>query len=482
MLVSGNADMIAHSVAADILKYEITASDGSTYRVSVAFGESSGIPDDAELVVVELSDNAAEDKSAEEGLLEYDDCVKQSALALNRAPSSLSFARAFDITIKDPVTGAELQPEKDVRVSIELLDDNLRSYANVEVVHIPDAGEKAEVMDSSVNGETVRFDTEGFSVYVLVGSDDQPVPVWMFNFMVYDSTIGTYMDYGMPQSVKNGEKMIVPHPVSDDTKEFAGWYEDADTNTAEIEFAGEPFDFDNIPVFTEDGATTLYARFVDYAYVVFHDRFNADAGVWPIANTRRAEIVTSVDPVTGVETTGATIAIGDLSVTYTGSESMAFCGWSTTPITTPGVYRDPDTMVEYAIPSDEIFVTGVVHLYPVFRSVHWLSYYTAQSGLGAAYVPECFIYDGEGLASPLPTTSRDGYVFEGWYTGTLVTTTVDGNTVETVNYGRKVTDADGNLADGAIPYLPAPDGGVSVTQMKLRLSANATLYAKWSAT
>lgn len=485
MLVSGNADMLAYSVIADKISHEITASDGQTYRITVTYDKNSGIPDDAELVVFELFDDGSFAKAGNgsESGTSYGECIDKSAKALNRAPVNLALARAFDIFLKDPATGEELQPTGDVNVSIELLDDDLTNYASVEVVHIPDdENEKAEVMDVAVDDGAVAFATEGFSVYVLVGTDSSAVPVWMYNFKIYDTTIGTYVDYGTPQSVKNGEKPIIPHPSSDDTREFKGWYEDADTNTAEIEFVGEPFDFDNVPVFTEDGATTLYARFVDYAYVVFHDHYDAENGVWPIAYTRRAELVTAEDPDTHVETTSATIRIDDLTVNYTGGDSLAFCGWSRTPVTTPGVFRDPDTAIEYAIKSDSVTVDGTTHLYPIFRSVHWLTYYTAQSGLGAEYISSTHIFDGEGLAAPLPTPSREGYVFEGWYTGTLVTSVVDGQTVETVNYGRKVSDKFGNLSDGAIPYLNSPDGGVSVIQSKLRLSANATLYAMWSAT
>ena len=440
----------------------LNATDGRRYQISVCYDTDSGIPEDAQLAVSELREGGAE----------YMEYVSRSTETLGLAAEDLTLARAFDIALLDPVTGEKFQPEGTVKVSIRLRNTEL--YGTPEILHFGDGVEK---LDCALNGKALEFETGSFSVYVLIDSNDQRVPLWAYSFYIWDDS--TYLQYGTTQFVKNGEKPTVPQPVSEGTEEFAGWYE----NIAEtgIQLAEDPYDFDNIPIFTEDGATNLYARFTEHAYVVFHGQYDAGSGVWPVAYTRRAQLSAGVDPGTGAETKTGTVRIDDLSASYTGSESMAFCGWSYTEVRTPGVYRDPDTLVDYAIADPEITVTGETHLYPIYKPIHWLTYYSAQSGLSASYVPPVYLFNGEGLSAPLPTASREGYEFQGWYTGTLVTENVGGETVETVYYGSQVTDAAGSLYNDSIPFLTAEDGGVRVSFGELYLNADATLYAKWGA-
>ena len=141
---------------------KLTASDGNEYLVTVTYDNTSGIPENAELYVSEIK----------EGDAGYDEYVAQSASVLGQKPENLAFARPFDITLKNPETGEEYQPNEAVQVSIQLLKDNLDNYANVDVVHIPGGdGEEAQVMDTTVHGEAVEFETDGFSVYVLIASN-----------------------------------------------------------------------------------------------------------------------------------------------------------------------------------------------------------------------------------------------------------------------------------------------------------------------
>ena len=107
-----------------------------------------------------------------EGEAGYDEYVAQSAAALGKNPENLAFARPFDITLKNPQTGEEYQPNEAVQVSIQLLKDSLNNYANVDAVHISDGtGETAQVMDTTVHVEAVEFAADGFSVYVLIASN-----------------------------------------------------------------------------------------------------------------------------------------------------------------------------------------------------------------------------------------------------------------------------------------------------------------------
>ena len=147
-------------VVSTVLRQMLTASDGNDYLVTVSYDNTSGIPSDAELYVSEIK----------KGKAGYEEYVAQSAATLGEKPENLAFARPFDITLRNPRTGGECQPNGNVAVTIELLNDDLNHYASVDVVHIPDGtGKDARVMDSTVHGGSVAFKTNGFSVYVLTG-------------------------------------------------------------------------------------------------------------------------------------------------------------------------------------------------------------------------------------------------------------------------------------------------------------------------
>ena len=146
------------AVAQTVKEKIVTASDGKEYIVKVTYDNLSGIPFDAELSVKEI-------KKGEAGYKKY---VAATAEALGEKPGDLTFARAFDIKLKNPKTGKEYQPANEVTVSVKLLKDDLDKYENLDVVHIPDgAGKKAEVLENTVQKKAIEFASNGFSVYVI---------------------------------------------------------------------------------------------------------------------------------------------------------------------------------------------------------------------------------------------------------------------------------------------------------------------------
>lgn len=460
------------------LEKTITASDGNTYRISVTYDAAAGLPRDAELYVTEIL----------EGDARYEEYVAQSAAALGVTPENLAFARAFDITLENPRTGEEYQPNGSVQVSIELLMEDLNRYASVDVIHISDvASEDAQVMETTIYGEAVRFETSGFSVYVLTGSNGEIVtPQCTYTFYVPDPDRPEgYKEYSFTDSegrtifgqiITSGDELFVPVPTSTDNAVFAGWYQGSMAGGT-LTLESEPYDFENITI-TENSAVDLYAVYTNYATVIFHDQYDSESGTFPVAFTRREELVTTGEGDAAVAS--ATVKISDLSTTYTssGSSNMAFFAWSETPITTPGAEYDDNGNPVTAISTDAegcITVTEEKHLYPIFRGVHRLTYYAAQSGKGADYVPPADYFAGEVIPVPLPVTSMEGFTFDGWYTGTLTTTTEGDNTVEIVNYGSQITNSDGSLVSSA------DDAGAYISSGKLYLRADTTLYAHWTA-
>ncbi|MBQ9329498.1 MAG: hypothetical protein IJ221_00700, partial [Oscillibacter sp.] len=140
-------------VAQTVLEKTITASDGSVYRITVAYDDTAGLPADTQLAVSEVP----QDTEA------YADYIARGAEPLGVDADSLTFLRVFDIAILDPATGEHCQPETEVTVTIRLLQDTVDSQ--VSVVHF---GAEAEVLDADVEGDAVRFQTSGFSAYAIV--------------------------------------------------------------------------------------------------------------------------------------------------------------------------------------------------------------------------------------------------------------------------------------------------------------------------
>ena len=114
--------------------------------------------------------------------------MEKTAETLGKDAESFAFAHAFDIKLVDPESGEKYQPNKDVKVSIELLTEDLTENDELAVVHFKgdvngeteNQGEKGEsntekpsettpeVIDATVNRDgVVEFETDGFSVYVI---------------------------------------------------------------------------------------------------------------------------------------------------------------------------------------------------------------------------------------------------------------------------------------------------------------------------
>ena len=247
LLVSMGGDLGLYALAQRnpvVLTRVLTASDEQTYVITVSCEGDESFPEDAELLVSELL--APEDGTeAAEGEYTYGDYVEQAAEALDYAPEALSTARVFDISMVDRASGAELQPSGTVKVSIRLLEENLRKEDSIGVVHF---GEEPEVLASSLRGEDIEFETGGFSVYVVLKHEgDQPVvtPRVEFHFLSQNYTeVGTavysapgyefvnkHLDYQISQILTNGEglEMIANPPNKKDAggneaSFFYGWY------------------------------------------------------------------------------------------------------------------------------------------------------------------------------------------------------------------------------------------------------------------
>ncbi|WP_026491058.1 SpaA isopeptide-forming pilin-related protein [Butyrivibrio sp. XPD2002] len=135
---------------------KVVTSDDSTYQITVDYDNASGIPADAELVVVETTCDSAE----------YAGIVEESAKELGTYSEYVKGAHVFDISFVNPETGDTYQPVKDVKVSVELMQEEVDAEdEEIKVVHF---GEANEVLRPVVNEGQIEFTTGGFSTYTII--------------------------------------------------------------------------------------------------------------------------------------------------------------------------------------------------------------------------------------------------------------------------------------------------------------------------
>ena len=451
-------------VVRKVIEETLTASDGREYLITVSYDSNTGIPENAQLAVSELTG------------VDFEDYKERTAQAMG--VYAVNYAKVFDISIVGE-DGTHYQPNKDVKVSIELMGE-AQTEDELTVVHF---GDEVEVLDAQQDGSHITFTTDSFSVYSLGSYHLRTYRFFTFN----NATEMKYVEYNIftdsgtttfTQIIKDAsESLVVPKLPSledSETTTFAGWYVATNVTTTDGTYytaesiADDPFDFTNIPPVTENGTVYLFAKFADFGYVVFHDQYNGSTQTYPVAETRRA-------PKIGNPPT-ATIQISDVTVDYdddsdnNSAPQMAFYGWSYTAIQTPGDHP------EYKIDADNVTIAvdeDPVHLYPIFQSIYWLSFNSGPNGSGATYVPSKYYYRNDGPTS-LRVPVRSGYKFAGWYADAIV-----GQNGEITNKGSgaiKVSDDDGTLINGATGTTASVSGG------KLLLTASTELAADWDPT
>ena len=149
-----------YAVVGSVIEQTVLNSDGSTYRVTVTYDETAGIPDGSYLYVAEL------DSQSEE----YGGYVAISEDAAGLVAGSANYLRVFDIKIIDPY-GQKVEIQSPVDVRIELIGDVLPESAHI--IHIPDGAASGEaLMVAGIEGESVSFAAPGFSAYVIVDGPD----------------------------------------------------------------------------------------------------------------------------------------------------------------------------------------------------------------------------------------------------------------------------------------------------------------------
>ena len=455
-------------VGTETITTQFTTGDGSTYEVVVSFDKEAGIPENAKLEVSEVT----------EADTDYYEYVSRTADAVDSNITDLNYIKLLDIKIIDE-NGNKVALNAPVDVQIRLLDTEETNY--VQVVHFAEST-KVEVIDPSVDVNTVCFETSGFSIYAIVDLEEEDhVARVQYTFQNSDGSSfefldasGNKVDY---QIIKNGEALEqVDIPAIDASNQtFRGWFiylKDGDNYVA----TGEEIDFgEAISISTGADETTITATTVKIAN---EDNTSGDTGKYPdytvylrpvYGNVHYLTFYNSIDgaPVySRIQVDhGSTYDISqmeavppDATVEYdedgnpvVTSLSYVFTGWSSTAGSTLETSDDPDSRTE--ISNTNVTVNSDMEFYPVFRLSHWLNFYSAPTGSGATYFPSVYILNGQTTASAKPTADPEwqGHEFVGWFL------------TEDTDYL-----SDGETADDAY-------------QFNGTISSDTTLYAHWNA-
>ena len=486
-----------YAVVETKLTETVDASDGNTYEIVVTYKNTSGIPmKGTALLVSEL-------KPGDEG---YDEYVAASAAKVGTKTENIELSRVFDIRIVNESDHSTIyEPAGDVEVSIRLVGESLNDYAKIDVLHFVEDentdGFTVYDLDSAVNGESVRFTTDSFSVYAVVGT----VHVRTFYFYTFDeyldyvpyylnTDVGTDESQTYMQIVREGETPVAPqNPINPQDQEaaFSGWYQGS-ANTADGPTATVPYTFSAVPELPEDDSVYLYAKFSRYIYVVFHDQYDAGSNSFPVAFTRRIDLNSEGDWY--VDVTQYSVSYEDPN--ELDDTAMVFVGWSEAPITTPGaaLNDDGDTVTQVNTQNGQLWATQTTHLYPIFAPVKWISFYSGPSGSHATYFTDTYYLNGIGPENlpgrdGHPAMTRDGnYEFAGWY----INASLDSNGEVDITGATKVADAYGVLNTGATDEEKGKLTEAGITfentaasgedpSWRIKLTGNVTLYAYWTA-
>ena len=307
------------------------------------------------------------------------------------------------------MNGVEIEPEEPVNVKISAPE--LEGQSNLTLVHIPDAAEPETVqliddedLSFALGTNEIAFRANSFSVYVVTG-DEPLVPRHTYNFVDGEGNPYPFLNTAgqtvTSQIIKNGESLQeVPAPGLLDNNAFVMWvYEGGELDGQEVKF-GQAI------TVTEDKTFTVKAFYGNVIYVTF---WQYAAGKVVLERKQLA-----VDEATGK----ATMDLSSVTVPAP-STTLKFMGWSLIPGTDASETDGDDPHGgRTLLPNGSYDFTEDTDVYPVYYSGKWIVFVSAQTGMGATYVPSFFITGDSTDASAAEPSDPEmtGYLFDGWYT------------------------------------------------------------------
>ena len=464
-----------------------------------------------------------EDRSLElKGRLPEDVSAMTAQVEVELDSEAEDILYAYDITFEQD--GEEYEPSSKIEVAIsgEKIEEALAAGKEIAVLHIADDGTETEIEDFDVDGDTVTFRADSFSVYVIITHEgEEPVtPRVEYHFIgadyresysggkiVYTADAYTFLnkagDDQTTQIIKDGEKLEqIANPANKDDAYFFGWYivdfvkeENGritytwPKNPVQLEFE-KRITVDGEGDADEEGCTHVYVAplYENYHFVNF--RLGAKGTTIDSSLMTRKLIVLGSDG-------EADVRIGNLQAPSVDAKHLVFSGWETVmedegELVTDTFYATTDLNGEERCSEghrDGYYVTAYddLDLYPVFAEARWIYFNTGKAGNGATYVGARYLLTsdedetGSYYLTNLSTSMRNGYAFQGWFADVTLDSEGDfANPDEVV----RITNADGSFVDSAVKY--AEDGETVLYKIEggklyvYKAMEDVTLYAQWA--
>lgn len=377
-------------VEVETIEKTVITADGKTYKVSVSYDKNAKIPEGSELEVKELTGD------------DYDAYLEKAASKLDKNAEDLGMAKFFDITIRNG--DDEVKIASPVDVEIKLLDsDSLAD--STQVLHFSNE-DKADVVDSKVDGDTVKFEAEGFSVYAVVGGSTDDNARMTVEFYSGGTPVETMY-------VKNSDtleelELILHDPGAGtlgDGEVFNGWILDNPNYTTEdVEGAltiGQVREWAEAENITEGETHRLDAAICKLYTITYKDLDGTVLGKDAIP-VKSSEY--------GTAQVGYVVNQG-----YTPHDDVHnFEGWTVDDDTKDNVTSTPPADGIY--PNDtQITIKGDVSFTVNAPEGNWLIF--DENGKGGKYNAPQFVKADDVTKEPCAAAdmTRKGYSFDGWY-------------------------------------------------------------------
>ncbi|SEO44881.1 Listeria/Bacterioides repeat-containing protein [Denitrobacterium detoxificans] len=368
--------------------FDTEHANGVAVNVSAPKG---ALPEGAKLVVTGVS--------AASVLGTVNDVVEGNVTTGNIAAVDISF------TYEDPATGKTSEIEPKLPVTVKLASDGIREAqadadANVDIVHIPDAGSAEVIPSSTTASDQVQISSQDFSVYAIVTTVTPRLTVTFQN----GASENPAMTIKANDTAEEVESIIYDPGVEGlaSNEIFRGWTTDpnytADTELLTIAEVREAA-MNAVASLTGDSSVTYYPAIFKQYKIDYVD----ESGVSQGAET--VEVPSNLQSGEGTYT---------VNMGYTPTDpERNFEGWlvSEGKSNIAGyeeghVYKNGDT----------ITVTGDVKFSVSEPLGHWLVF--DENGKGGTYNAPEFVKAGEVTTKPCDDSVmvRFGYTFGGWFT------------------------------------------------------------------
>lgn len=289
-------------------------------------------------------------------------------------------AQAVDITFIDK-NNQIVEPADNTKVHVTLRSEKEVGGTTHSIVHIGSNGAE-KIADASSTG--ANFDATSFSIYAIVGQLSGKATI---TYEFYDdASTPTLLSTSI---VKNGDVFTAPGtPTSkqDPSATFLGW-SPVDKPT-EFQTFGNTVSIPDTQ--STDTTVKLYARFQKTYHVFFYNQYNRVIKTFDVQGNSDFHI-----------------ADYTAYVTFPIPVDMAVVDWSTqiAPVGNETGLGD-----ESAAVADLTNISNNVNLYPVLKSVYWITY----KANGGSFTAAEFMKLGTNTEAPTVPT-RPGYTFNGWY-------------------------------------------------------------------